>query len=94
MADLTLIGDLGLTQAGERDETPQKAMGLAKASQFFNDAAADNAKIAGVARDVDIGDFIDERVAQRRDRTFDQGLAVAARPARGDDVIALPGLGE
>ena len=64
-------------------------MALLERDDVVDDAAAHETEVAGVRRDLDLGDAGDDPVAERRDDALGQRLALARPALRIDDVVAL-----
>ena len=68
----------------------QKAMALGQLDDLSSDPPIEEAEIAGVARDGDDGDPVDDPVADVGDDAFDQRLALARGALGDDDLVAGP----
>ena len=82
VARVALVQHLGLRKSDQCDEPAQEGVRLAQAAQLLDHAPANQAKIAGVARDRHLGDLVDQPVAETGDHALDPGLALRVRTRR------------
>ena len=89
LAGVAVVEHRCLAEADEADESAQEAMGLVERDDVVDHAAGHQAEVAGVRRDVDLGDAVDDLVAQRGDNPLGQRLALARAALGVDHVEAL-----
>ena len=66
-ARVAVVETRGLAEADERDEPAQEAVGLVERDDVVDHAPAHQPEVAGVRRDLDVGDALDHAVAERGD---------------------------
>ena len=88
----TVEGDEALFEADDGDHAAQEAVGLLELHDFEDDSPGHEPEVAGIGRDLHVGDFVDHLVAAAGDELLDPRFAGAGAALRQDDVVALPPL--
>ena len=88
MARVALVGDGGLGEPHPHGHAAQKARALGHRQQRVERAAVEQAKVAGVGLEVDLGELVEQLVEPRGGGELESGLALARAAHRVDDVGA------
>jgi hypothetical protein len=83
-----LVGDGGLGEADPDGHAAQEARALGHRQQRIQGAAVEQAEVAGVGLEVDLGEFVEQLVEPRRGGELEGGLALALLAHGVDDVGA------
>ena len=94
MARVALVGDGGLREADPHGHAAQEARALGHRQQRVQRAAVEQAEVAGVGLEVDLGELVEQLVEPRGGGELEGGLALALLAHRVDDVGALAPLGD
>ncbi len=94
VARVALVGDGGLREADPHGHAAQEARALGHRQQRVQRAAVEQAEVAGVGLEVDLGELVEQLVEPRGGGELEGGLALALLAHRVDDVGALAPLGD
>ena len=89
MARVALVGDGRLAKADPHRHAAQKARALGHLQQRVQRPAIEQAEVAGVRLEVDLGEFVEQLVEPRGGRELERGLALAPLAHGIHDVRAL-----
>ncbi len=94
VAGVALVGDGRLGEADPDGHAAQEARALGHRQQRVQRAAVEQAEVAGVRLEVDLGELVEQLVEPRGGGELEGGLALALLAHRVDDVGALAPLGD
>ena len=93
-ARVAVVEHRGLLEADQRHQPAQEAVFLAQRDHVVDHTPAHQPEVPGVGGDLDVGDALDDAVADRRDDPLGQRLPRARAALGVDDLIPLAPAGD